>query len=154
VVLRSLSALGSAQVVVLQLSRLLRSFVGLVGPDEWWSLPGPERRASCGGAAWLERLLAGEDVPGGDEDLACDGRFGGVGFVVAVLGVGVEAMPGAVGSPGLLGGLDGGPAQRGRAGLGYAPGARALPGLLDRGRQPGVPDELLGRRKPGDVADL
>ena len=85
-----------------------------MGPDEWWSLPGPERRASCGGAAWLERLLAGEDVPGGDEDLACDGRFGGVGFVVAVFGVGVEAMPGAVGSPGLLGGVEA--AQRSVAG--------------------------------------
>jgi hypothetical protein len=78
-----------AQVVVLQLSRLLRSFVGLGGPDEWGSLPGRVRAASCGSAGRFEGLLAGEDVPGGDQDLACDGRFGGVGFAVAVLGVGV-----------------------------------------------------------------
>src|SRR5512133_209944 len=83
VMLRSLSALGSAHVVVLQLSRLLRSFVGLGEPDEWRSLPGPGRRASCGGARWLEGLLAREDVPGGDEDLARDSGLGGVGLAVA-----------------------------------------------------------------------
>src|SRR3954471_10858921 len=105
-VLRSLSALGSAHGVVLQLSRLLRSFVGLGGPDEWRSLPGQGRCRSrrdggCGGA-WLERLLAGEDVPGGDQDLARDGRLGRVALAVAVLGVGVEAVPGVGRSPGLL----------------------------------------------------
>src|SRR3569623_1936989 len=82
-VLRSLSALGSAHVVELQLSRLLRSFVGLVGPDEWRSLPGRQRRRSRrrgggGGVGGLERLVAGEDVPGGDQDLACDGGLGRV----------------------------------------------------------------------------
>jgi hypothetical protein len=35
----------SAHVVVLQLSRLLRSFVGLGGQDERRSLSGPKRRA-------------------------------------------------------------------------------------------------------------
>src|SRR3954468_22895366 len=82
-VLRSLSALGSAHVVVLQLSRLLRSFVGLVGPDEWRSLPGQDRcrsrrRGGGRGGAGLEGLLAREDVPGGDQDLARDGGLGGV----------------------------------------------------------------------------
>src|SRR3954449_3885702 len=78
-VLRSLSALGSAHVVGLQLSRLLSSFGGLGGPDEWRSLPRQDRcRSSCRrgggrGGAGLERLLAGEHVPGGNEDLAGDG---------------------------------------------------------------------------------
>src|SRR4051794_3565559 len=81
-VLRSLSALGSAHVVGLQLSRLLSSFGGLGGPDEWRSLPGQDRcrsrrRDGGRGGAGLERLLAGEDVPGGDQDLARDGGLGG-----------------------------------------------------------------------------
>jgi hypothetical protein len=116
-VLRSLSALGSAHVVVLQLSRLLRSFVGLGGPDEWRSLPGQDRCRSrrrgdggCGGAG-LERLAAGEDVPAGDQDLPRNGGLGGVALAVALLGIGVEPVPGVVGSPRVLGGLDGGPAQ-------------------------------------------
>jgi hypothetical protein len=46
--LRSLSALG-AHVVGWQLSRLLRSFVGLRRPDEWRSLPGQDRWR---GARW------------------------------------------------------------------------------------------------------
>ena len=127
-VLRSLSARGLAHVVVLQLSRLLRSFVGLGGPDELRSLPGQDRcrsrrRGGGRGGAWLERLLAGEDVPGGDQDLARDGGLGGVALAVAVLGVGVEAVPWVGRAPGLLGGLDGGPAQRVRAGLGELAGA-------------------------------
>src|SRR3954454_10552908 len=90
-VLRSLSALGSAHVVVLQLSRLLRSFVGLVGPDEWRSLPGQDgcrsscRRGGGGGGAGLERLLAGEHVPRRDQHLARDGGLGRVALAVAVL---------------------------------------------------------------------
>src|SRR3954469_9855246 len=88
-VLRSLSARGSAHVVGLQLSRLLRSFVGLGGPDEWRSLPGQgerrsRRRNGGRGGAGLEWLLAGEDVPGGDQDLARDGGLGGVALAVAV----------------------------------------------------------------------
>src|SRR3954470_4200706 len=82
-VLRSLSALGSAHVVGLQLSRLLSSFEGLGGPDEWRSLPGQDgrrsrRRDGGRGGAGLERLLAGEDVPGGDQDLARDGGLAGL----------------------------------------------------------------------------
>src|SRR3954447_4640420 len=158
-VLRSLSALGSAHVVGLQLSRLLSSFGGLGGPDEWRSLPGQARRRSRRrdggrGGAGLERLLAGEDVPGGDQDLARDGGLGGVALAVAVLGVGVEAMPGVRRPPGLLGGFDGRPAQRVRAGLGQPAGARALPGLLDRRSQAGVADELAGAGEARDVADL
>src|SRR3954463_16409285 len=127
-VLRSLSALGSAHVVVLQLSRLLRSFVGLGGPDEWRSLPGQDGRRSrrpSGGSARLKRLLAGEHVPRGDEDLARDGGLGRVALAVAVLGVGVEAVPRVRRAPGLLGGLDGGPAQRVGAGLGEPAGPGA-----------------------------
>jgi hypothetical protein len=61
--------------------------MGLGEPDEWWSLPGRARRGSCGGAAGLERFLAGGDVPGGDQDLAGDGGLGRVGLAVALLGV-------------------------------------------------------------------
>jgi hypothetical protein len=62
-------------------------------------------------------------VPGRDQDLAGDGGLGGVGFAVAALDVGVELVPGVVRAPGLLGGLDGGPAQGVGAGFGDAPDA-------------------------------
>src|SRR3954468_15111371 len=82
-VLRSLSALGSAHVVGLQLSRLLSSFGGRGGPDEWRSLPGQDGCRSCDrndarGGARFERFLAREDVPGCDQDLARDGGLGRV----------------------------------------------------------------------------
>src|SRR5215211_4332391 len=80
--------------------------------------------------AGLERLLQREDVPGGDEDLASDGGLGGVGLAVALLGAGVERVPRVVRAPRLLGGFDGGPAQRVGPGLGQPAGARALSGLL------------------------
>ena len=91
--LRSLSALGSAHVV------------GCSCPgfsDRLWASGGQTNGgacrgrigARCGGAAGLERLVAGEDVPGGDQDLARDGGLGGVGLAVAALGVGVEPVPG------------------------------------------------------------
>jgi hypothetical protein len=49
--------------------------------------------------------------------------LGGVGLAVAVLDVVVEVVPGVVRAPGLLGGFDGGPAQRIWAGLGEPAGS-------------------------------
>jgi hypothetical protein len=83
-----------------------------------------------------------------------DGGVGGIGLAAPVLNVGVDAMPGVGRRPGLLHGFDGGPAHRVRASLGATAGARALPGLLDRGRQAQVADELARRRERGDVTDL
>ena len=62
------------------------------------------------GAGRVEGLLAGEDVPGGDQDLARDGGLGRV-LARALGDIGVELVPRVRRSPGVLGGLDGGPAQ-------------------------------------------
>jgi hypothetical protein len=145
-VLRSISALWLARVVVLQLSRLLRSIVGLDGPDEWRSSRGV-RTASCGSAGF-ERLLAREDVRGGDQHFARDRGLGRVGLAVAGLGVGVEPVPRVGRAPCLLSVFDRLPAQGVGAGFGDTTGPRALPRLRDRWGQPGVADELLGCREP------
>jgi hypothetical protein len=57
------------------------------------------------------------------QDLARDRRLGGV-LAGAISEVDVELVPGVAGSPGVLGGFDGGPAQRPRAGLRQRPGRR------------------------------
>ena len=63
-------------------------------------------------------------------------------------------MPGVRRPPGLLGGLDRRPAQQLRAGLGELAGARALPGLLDAWRQPGVADQLACRRGSAPMSPI
>jgi hypothetical protein len=115
---------------------------------------GRDRVGAAVAAAGLEGLVAGQDVPGGDQDLAGDRGLGGVGLAVALGGVAVELVPGVGLAPGLLGGLDRRPAQRLRAGLGERAGARALAGLLELRGQAGVADQLARRREAGDVADL
>ena len=130
--------------------------------DRLWASGGQTNGGACRdriGGAWaalgLNGSLAGEDVPGGDQDLARDGGLGGVGLAVAALDVGVErGARGCVGRQACWAGLDGGPAQRGRAGLGEPAGARALAGLLDPRGQAGVADELARGREARDVADL
>ena len=84
---------------------------------------GRDRFGAAAGAAGLERLLAGEDVPGGDQDLARDGGLAGVGLALALGDVAVELMPRVGLPPRLLGRFDGGPAQRLGAGLRQRAGA-------------------------------
>jgi hypothetical protein len=76
-VLRSLSALD-AHLVWLQLPWLLRSFAGFSGGQT----NGGACRDIVGSArgAQLEGLVACEDLPAGDQDLAPDGGLGGFGF--------------------------------------------------------------------------
>src|SRR3954466_9488166 len=78
-----------------------RVFVGAVSASQFPGGPssGQKRRGACRGrrlaAAWaagLERLVAREHVPGGDQDLARDGRLGGVA-AVALGDIEVELMP-------------------------------------------------------------
>ena len=96
-----------------------RVFVGAVSASQFHAGPsgGQKAAGACRGRIgppWgggLEGLLAREDVPGGDQDLARDGGLGGV-LAGAGGDVGVELMPGVACSPGVLGGFDGGPAQR------------------------------------------
>src|SRR5581483_7356521 len=47
----------------------------------------------------LEGFVACEDVPAGDQDLARDRGLGGTSLAVALLGLGVEPMPGVGRSP-------------------------------------------------------
>src|ERR687886_297422 len=82
-----------------------------------------------------EGLLAREHVPGGDQDLARDGGLGRV-LARALGDVGVELVPRVRRAPGLMGGLDGGPAQRPRAGLGQRTGAERSPDWLISGARP------------------
>src|SRR3954451_25079169 len=86
-----------------------RVFVGAVSASQFHAGPsggqkaagtcrarvGPSRRGGLGG------FLAGEDVPGGDQDLARDGGLGRV--LAGALGeVGVERVPGVGRSRGVL----------------------------------------------------
>src|SRR5215207_11048770 len=65
-------------------------------------------RGRSGGG--LEGLVAGERVPGGDQDLARDRGLGRVAVTGPAADVEVEVMPGIRFAPGLLGGLDRRPA--------------------------------------------
>ena len=109
-----------------------RVFVGAVSASQFHAGPsgGQKAAGACRGRIgppWrggLEGLLAGEDVPGGDQDLARDGGLGRV--LAGALGeIGVELVPGVGRSPGMLGGFDGGPAQGVGAALEMRP-TRAL----------------------------
>jgi hypothetical protein len=68
-----------------------------------------DRGARGGARRGLEGLVAGEHVPGGDQDLARDRGLGGVGVAGAAGDVAVELVPGVRFAPGLLGRLDGRP---------------------------------------------
>jgi hypothetical protein len=69
---------------------------------------GARRGSGCG----LEGFVAGEHVPGGDQDLARDGGLGGVAVAGAAADVEVELVPGVRFAPGVLGGFDGCPAEQ------------------------------------------
>src|SRR3954447_9099069 len=114
--LSSLSALGCAH-------RVGWSCPGCsipCGPSGGQNATGVRRNRSfrAARARGIEGLLEGEDVPAGDHDLARDGGLGGVALAAAaLLDVEVELMPRVVRPPGLLVGLDRGPAQHPRAAL-------------------------------------
>src|SRR6266508_823776 len=71
-----------------------------------------DRAAPGGSRGGLEGLVAGEHVPGGDQDLAGDRGLGGVVVAGAASDVGVEVVPGVRFAPGLLGGLDRRPGEQ------------------------------------------
>src|SRR6266480_3877330 len=102
------------------------------------------RGAPCGSGGGLEGLVAGEHVPGGGQDLARDRGLGRVGVTRAATDVEVELVPGVRFAPGVLGGLDRGPAEQPRARLVQRTGVRpTFTGLADKWREPTVGDELL-----------
>src|SRR6266550_1038980 len=70
-----------------------------------------DRGAPGGSGGGVEGLVAGEHVPGGDQDLARDRGLGGVGVTGPTTNVEVEVVPGVRFAPGLLGGLDRRPAK-------------------------------------------
>jgi hypothetical protein len=129
------------------------------GPSGGQSQAGACRdRGTLGGARGrLEGLVAGEHVPGGDQDLARDRDrgLGGVVVVGAAADVGVELVPGGGFAPGLLGGLDRGPAEQPRAGLAERAAARStFTRLVDAWSETSVGDELLRTGEAADLADL
>src|SRR6266516_1967688 len=126
------------------------------GPSGGQSKAGACRDKGVAGAArcGVEGLVAGEHVPGGDQDLARDGCLGGVAVAGAGDDVGVEVVPGVRFAPGLLGGLDRRPTEQPRARLAERTAARpGLTGLVDAWRKSTGGDELLRRGKAVDVAD-
>jgi hypothetical protein len=84
------------------------------GPSGGQSLGGACRDRGAAGDArgGVEGLVAGEHVPGGDQDLARDRGFGGVGVTRPTTDVEVEVVPGARFAPGLLRGLDRRPSEQ------------------------------------------
>src|SRR5438105_11594001 len=81
--------------------------------------------------------------------------LGGVGVAGAASVVEVELVPGVRFAPGLLGGLDRGPAEQPRARLVQRTGVRpTLTGLAETWREPTVGDELLRIGQAADLADL
>ena len=84
----------------------------------------------------LEGLLAREDVPGRDEDLARDGGLGRIGLAVAGLGVGVEAVPRVGRPPRLLRGFDRCPPQVSGPALEMPPVRELCPDCLIVGVRP------------------
>src|SRR3954453_7856578 len=151
--LSSLSAIGCAQ-------RVGWSCPGCsipCGPSGGQNATGVRRDRSCRAARarGVEGLLERQHVPAGDQDLARDGRLSRVALAAAaLLDVDVELMPGVGGPPRRLGGLDRRPAQHRRAALGELARPGLLAGLIDTRYQPGVTDELAGRRQARDVSDL
>src|SRR5918995_7528752 len=123
------------------------------GPSGGQSKAGACRdRGGAGSWRGLEGLVAGEHVPGGDQDLARDRCLGGVVVARAAADVEVELVPGVRLAPGLLGGLDRRPAEQPRARLAQRTAVRpTFTRLADAGRESAVGDELLGT---GEAADL
>src|ERR671937_1303629 len=104
--------------------------------------------APGGSGGGLEGLVAGEDVPGGDQDRARDRCLGGVVVAGAATDVEVEVVPGVRFGPGLLGRLDGRPAEQARAGLAERAAARSsFTRLVDARGEPTGGDELCGLAK-------
>src|SRR3979411_747821 len=114
-----------------------------------------DRGAAGASGGGLEGLVAGEHVPGGDQDLAGDRGLGRVGVSGALADVEVELVPGVRFPPGLLGRFDCRPAEQTRARLAERAAARAtLTGLAHPRRQAGVRAELLRAGETADFADL
>ena len=94
-------------------------------------------------------------MPGCDQDLAGDGGLGRVALTTAaLLDVEVELMPRVARAPGLLGGLDRGPPQHRRAGLGELP--RCAPSARDTvgaAREAGRAEREVGVSVAGAYAD-
>src|SRR5436190_18894310 len=133
--------------------------VGAVSASQFHKGPsgGQSQAGACrdrsGAGSWrgLEGFVAGEHVPGGDQDLARDRGFRGVVVARAAADVEVELVPGVRLTPGVLGGLDRGPAEQPRARLVQRTGVRpTFTGLADTWREPTVGDELL---RTGEAAD-
>src|SRR5215211_885026 len=102
-----------------------------------------DRAAPGGSGGRIEGLVAGEHVPGGDQDLARDRGLGGVGVTRAASDLEVELVPGVRVAPGLLRRLDRRPAEQPRARLVERAAARpGLTGLVDAWGEPTVGDEL------------
>src|SRR5204862_2747150 len=115
------------------------------GPSGGQSQAGACRdRGALGGArGGVGGFVAGEHVPGGEQDLARDRGLGGVVVAGAAADVGVELVPGVGFAPGLLGGLDRGPAEQPRARLVQRTGVwSTFTGLADTWREPTVGDEF------------
>src|SRR6266498_4852729 len=114
-----------------------------------------DRGARRGSGRGLEGLVAGEHVPGGDQDLARDRGLGGVRVAGAATDVEVELVPGIRFAPRLLGRLDGGPAKQPRARLAEPAAARStVTRLADAWGESTVGDEILRSREAVDLADL
>src|SRR5437667_2988142 len=114
--------------------------VGAVSASQFHKGPsgGQSQAGACrdrsGAGSWrgFEGFAAGEHVPGGDQDLARDRGFRGVVVARAAADVEVELVPGVRFAPGLLGGLDRGPAEQPRARLVQRTGVRpTFTGLAD-----------------------
>src|SRR2546426_6203048 len=137
--------------------------VGAVSASQFHKGPsgGQSQAGACrdrsGAGSWrgLEGFVAREHVPGGDQDLARDRGFRGVVVAGAAAYVEVELVPGVRFAPGVLGGLDRGPAEQPRAGLAQRTGVRpTFTGLADTWREPTVGDEFLRTGEAADLADL
>src|SRR6266571_8599257 len=106
--------------------------VGAVSASQFHKGPsgGQSQAGACrnrgGAGSWrgFEGFVAGEHVPGGDQDLARDRGFRGVVVARAAADVEVELVPGVRFAPGLLGGLDRSPAEQPRARLVQRTGVR------------------------------
>src|SRR3954453_280224 len=151
---RAAGELGSS------LYRLLAGGSGRVGGASLrWRISGTGRlRGQSGGcgACRSEGLVGSEHVPDGLGELAGDVHAGDRGSALAaqpglgaLVAVPIDGVAGGVG-----GCLDQRPAQVLRAVLGQRAAPVVSAGLVHRGAQPGVTDQLLRRGEPGDVADL
>src|SRR5512144_546869 len=117
---------------------------------------GRSGRQTKSGASGSELLIASEHLPDRVGEPAGDVDLGDLGApllaepaLVALVALRVGGVAERV-----HGRLEQRPAQVAGAVLAQGPAAIALAGLLDLGAKAGVAGELLGRGKPGDLADL